>query len=171
MEKTISASIFADLMGVSKSTLKKWELAGRVTPHHDENAVEFFYVNELMHFPKVREMANSKWEEENAVTPLGDYTSIELFAGAGGLALGMQKAGFRHVMLNEIDHTACQTLRVNMPQWNVVEGDIHEIDFSPYRDKVDLLTGGFPCQAFSYAGNKAGFGDTRGTRSLSLHGR
>lgn len=88
---------------------------------------------------------------------------IELFAGAGGLALGLEKAGIEGVEYVEINHAACETLRVNRPQWNVIEGDIHNIDFSEYKGKVDLVSGGAPCQAFSYAGKRLGFGDTRGT--------
>jgi len=95
--------------------------------------------------------------------PLRTYQSIELFAGAGGLALGMEKAGFSHLLLNDFDRYATETLKKNRPQWQVVHGDVAEIDFRPYRDKVDLLTGGFPCQAFSYAGKKRGMEDTRGT--------
>ncbi len=90
-------------------------------------------------------------------------TSIELFAGAGGLALGMEQAGFSHVLLNEIDKWACQTLRDNRPQWNVLESSISDVDFTSYYGEIDVVTGGFPCQAFSYAGNKGGFADTRGT--------
>ena len=90
------------------------------------------------------------------------YTSIELFAGAGGLALGLEKAGFSHLLLNEIDKHAAATLKKNRPLWNVVCDDIKNIDFTPYKG-VDILTGGFPCQAFSYAGKKRGLEDTRGT--------
>ena len=91
------------------------------------------------------------------------HTSIELFSGAGGLALGLEKAGFENVLLNEIDKYACATLRHNRPNWNVVEADVKSIDFREYRNEIDLLAGGFPCQAFSYAGNKLGFADVRGT--------
>lgn len=90
-------------------------------------------------------------------------TNIELFAGAGGLALGLEKAGINGVEFVEFNHEACETLRVNRPQWNVVEGDVHEVDFSKYKGVVDLVSGGAPCQAFSYAGKQLGFGDTRGT--------
>ncbi|CAA6821006.1 MAG: DNA-cytosine methyltransferase (EC [uncultured Sulfurovum sp.] len=90
------------------------------------------------------------------------YTSIELFAGAGGMALGMEKAGLEHILLNDFDRYATETLKKNRPNWNVVHGDITKIDFYPYQG-VDLLTGGFPCQAFSYAGKKRGMEDTRGT--------
>lgn len=90
-------------------------------------------------------------------------TNIELFAGAGGLALGLEKAGIEGVEFVEFNHAACETLRANRPQWNVVEGDVHYVDFSKYKGCVDLVSGGAPCQAFSYAGKKLGFGDTRGT--------
>ncbi len=91
------------------------------------------------------------------------FSSIELFAGAGGLALGLEKAGFEAVLLNEVDKHACATLRQNRPNWNVIEGGIEKIDFTSYRNKVDFVSGGFPCQSFSYAGNQRGFDDVRGT--------
>lgn len=89
--------------------------------------------------------------------------SIELFAGAGGLALGMEKAGFEPLLLNELEKNPSQTLRVNRPKWNVVQQDIHTLNFTQYKGKVDLLTGGFPCQAFSQSGKRLGFQDIRGT--------
>lgn len=90
-------------------------------------------------------------------------SNIELFAGAGGLALGLEQAGITGVEFVEFNHAACETLRANRPNWNIIEGDVHEVDFTPYAGKVDLVSGGAPCQAFSYAGKKLGFGDTRGT--------
>lgn len=93
----------------------------------------------------------------------GDITAIELFAGAGGLALGMEQAGIHTLEHVEFDKACCETLRTNRPQWNVVCDDIHNVDFTEFRDRVDIVTGGFPCQAFSFAGKKLGFDDTRGT--------
>lgn len=90
-------------------------------------------------------------------------TVIELFAGAGGLALGLEQAGFVGLAYVEFNHNACETLRINKPDWNVIEDDIANVDFTEYKGKVDLVSGGAPCQAFSYAGKKLGFGDTRGT--------
>jgi len=75
----------------------------------------------------------------------------------------MELAGLKCVALNEIDKWACQTLRKNRPHWKVLEGDIKSFNFSEYRNKVDVVTGGFPCQAFSYAGKKLGLADARGT--------
>jgi len=86
---------------------------------------------------------------------------VELFAGAGGLALGLEKVGLKTIFLNEINKDCCETLKKNRPEWNVVPGDVKNIDFKNI--KADVVTGGFPCQAFSYAGKRLGFEDTRGT--------
>lgn len=89
--------------------------------------------------------------------------TIELFAGCGGMALGMERAGFNHVMLNEKNRDAVQTLRANRPQWDISGRSIEDVEFSSFRDSIDVISGGFPCQSFSYAGKKLGFADTRGT--------
>ena len=107
-------------------------------------------------------MSETQQQIELLLNNAATYTSIELFAGAGGMALGMEKAGIEHLLLNDFDHYATQTLKKNRPQWHVVHGDVAKIDFTPYKG-VDILTGGFPCQAFSYAGKKRGMEDTRGT--------
>ena len=99
---------------------------------------------------------------DNLLKHSTSYSSIELFAGAGGMALGMEKAGIEHLLLNDFDRYATQTLKKNRPKWNVVHGDVAKIDFTPFKG-IDILTGGFPCQAFSYAGKKRGMEDTRGT--------
>ena len=99
----------------------------------------------------------------NFEKPKHNYNVLELFAGAGGLAIGLEKAGIKCLALNEIDKWACQTLRNNRPNWNILEGDIKNYTFNKYQGKVDVVTGGFPCQAFSYAGKKLGLKDARGT--------
>ncbi len=86
---------------------------------------------------------------------------VELFAGAGGLALGLENAGLRTKLLVENDKDCVNTLKQNRPNWKVIGKDIKEFDFSEVT--ADVVTGGFPCQAFSYAGKKLGFEDTRGT--------
>lgn len=97
------------------------------------------------------------------------FTVVELFAGAGGLALGLEKAGFESKATIENNKWACETLRKNRPHWNVIEDDIVKIadtgikKYLDFDGEVDLLSGGYPCQAFSYAGKKLGLEDTRGT--------
>ena len=98
------------------------------------------------------------------------YTTIELFAGAGGLALGVEKAGFNTIGLIEVDKDAADSLKENRPNWNVINEDIANISclnledyFNIENGQLDLLSGGAPCQAFSYAGKRLGLKDARGT--------
>lgn len=88
-------------------------------------------------------------------------TSIELFTGAGGLAMGIARAGFEHLAVVERDHDACETLRENLPQWPIYETDSREFDLRPYAGKVNLLAAGAPCQPFSLGGKHAGDADSR----------
>lgn len=93
-----------------------------------------------------------------------NINNIELFAGAGGMALGLEKAGFKHVLLNEFDKNACKTLKINRPRWKILEGNIEKIKWEDAVNlPVDLISGGFPCQSFSHSGKRLGLEDTRGT--------
>lgn len=94
------------------------------------------------------------------------YKVIELFAGAGGMTLGFHKAGFDPVVLVEKDKSACSTLLLNMPYVDVIDSDIKDVDFTGM--EADVVMGGFPCQAFSYAGLCEGFADIRGTLFFEL---
>lgn len=87
--------------------------------------------------------------------------SIEICAGAGGQALGLEQAGFDHTALVEIEKPACETLRANRPEWNVIEGDVHEFSAAPFKGTIDLLAGGVPCPPFSVAGKQLGSDDER----------
>jgi len=86
--------------------------------------------------------------------------SVEICAGAGGQALGLEQAGFEHASLVEIEAPACQTLRLNRPHWNVVEGDIRHYSADKWRG-IELLAGGVPCPPFSKAGKQLGDEDAR----------
>lgn len=88
-------------------------------------------------------------------------TSVEVCAGAGGQALGLEKAGFDHIACVEIDAAACQTLRANRPRWNVIELDLREWEPERAMFGVDLLAGGVPCPPFSMAGKQLGRDDDR----------
>lgn len=89
------------------------------------------------------------------------YTSIELCAGAGGQALGLEMAGFSHVALVEYEKDYCECLKHNRPQWNVLCQDVRLFDGKPYRGMIDLLAGGVPCPPFSVAGKQLGADDER----------
>lgn len=168
MADFITTTNLADLLGVSHTTVNKWIKSGKLNAEKSADGKLVFNINQLTGIEPIEAMNNSKWEEELKTKPKREYTSVELFAGGGGLALGMEMAGFNHVLLNEFNHHACETLRTNRPNWNIVEGDVHNISFKEYEGKIDFLSGGFPCQAFSYAGNKGGFEDARGTLFFEL---
>lgn len=86
--------------------------------------------------------------------------SIEICAGAGGQALGLEQAGFEHTSLIEIEAPACQTLRINRPHWNVVEEDLRHYSANEWKG-IELLAGGVPCPPFSKAGKQHGDNDER----------
>lgn len=164
MSEYLTISQTAKLLNKSTKTLRRWDDEGKLSA-----------VRELMSNYRVyrkdevetlfAEFLNTDIQEtvSNFVLSENEYKVLELFAGAGGLAVGMEKAGLKCVALNEIDKHACETLRKNRPNWNVLEGDIKNFSFLEYHNQVDIVTGGFPCQAFSYAGKRLGFEDARGT--------
>ncbi len=89
-----------------------------------------------------------------------ELASLEICAGAGGQALGLEQAGFNHVAAVENDPAACRTLRANRPGWNPLEQDVRDIRGRDYRG-ISLLAGGVPCPPFSMAGKQLGGDDER----------
>lgn len=94
--------------------------------------------------------------------------SVELFAGAGGLAIGMSNAGFHHAAVIEWDHDACETFRDNqrhhvgtVEEWPLFEGDVRKFDYSAIDEEVMVVSGGPPCQPFSLGGKHRGYNDAR----------
>ncbi|HEX5742724.1 MAG TPA: DNA (cytosine-5-)-methyltransferase [Flavobacteriaceae bacterium] len=164
MNEYMTLSETSEYIGKSKETLRRWDKEGKLTAVREPMSNYRVYrksdVDALF-----SDFLDEKDEEgiSNYIEPHNEYTVLELFAGAGGLAVGIEKAGLKCVALNEIDKWACSTLRKNRPNWNVLEGDIKSFSFEEYENKVDVVTGGFPCQAFSYAGKKLGLADARGT--------
>ena len=153
----------AEVLGKSKETLRRWDRDGKLDAVREPVSNYRVYrkedINSLIQ-PLLTEIDSYI---DNTEIPLKNYNILELFAGAGGLAIGLEQSGIKCAALNEIDKWACATLRENRPNWNVLEGDIKDFDFSKYQNQVEIVTGGFPCQAFSYAGKKLGLEDARGT--------
>ena len=164
MSDYLTISETAKLLNKSTKTLRRWDEEGKLSAVREPMSNYRVYRKD-----DVQALFSEFIQDEiietvsNVAEPLNEYKVLELFAGAGGLAVGMEKAGLKCVALNEIDKHACETLRTNRPNWNVYEGDIKNFSFFSYHNQVDVVTGGFPCQAFSYAGKRLGFEDARGT--------
>lgn len=164
MNEYLSLSEVSELIGKSKETLRRWDREGKLSAFREPMSNYRMYKRQQVETLFADFYKTDKDDlVSNFVEPNRNYSVLELFAGAGGLAVGMEKAGLKCVALNEIDKWACQTLRKNRPNWEVLQGDIKAFDFSKFKNKVDVVTGGFPCQAFSYAGKKLGLSDARGT--------
>lgn len=165
MSNLLSISDAAEKIGVSSDTIRRWEKKGLIKSVRSEQNHRLFSIDEIQ---RIHDKVSGTGHEANNYRILktkkpSKYTAIDLFAGAGGTALGMEHAGLNHLLLNEYDKHAVATLRQNKPNWNVNGEDIHKVDFTEWNGRVDVVEGGFPCQSFSYAGKGRGFEDTRGT--------
>lgn len=152
----------ARALDVSPDTIRRWEKKGLIKASRSEHNYRLFNLDEITRINnktcgKTAENKYKVLKSENATS----HSCIELFAGCGGMALGFGNAGIQHVLLNELNGDAVHTLRTNAPGWNVIKADASSLNFRKYR--ADIVEAGFPCQAFSYAGKKMGFEDTRGT--------
>lgn len=158
---TISIADASVYLSVSLDTIRRWEKKGLVKAHRSEAGHRLFSKKELVRLKDKLTGASVSEFKVLKSTKKSKYKVVELFSGAGGLALGMSNAGINTALLVEIDKYAAATLRKNKPEWNVIEDDIANVDFTGI--KGEIVAGGFPCQAFSYAGNRLGFEDVRGT--------
>ena len=162
-KQVLTAKQVENDLGVPMAKFDSWIGSGKLHPGIIVSAISPLHVEWVCRYEDAVNLISQEWAEQLKCQPSQDYTFLEIFAGAGGLALGMEKAGLNTLLLSELDKHACNTLSANRPNWNVVQGDVAEVDFTPSRGQVDVLSGGFPCQAFSYAGKKRGFEDARGT--------
>ena len=163
MEKYYSIAEVADLLSVSKETLRRWDRNGKLSAVREPMSNYRVYHKDQLKIFDSLDFLFTPSESENIIKSNRDFNSIELFAGAGGLAIGLEESGIKCLALNEYDHWACETLRKNRPDWKVIEDDVRNVSFSGHKGSADVVTGGFPCQAFSYAGKKLGLNDARGT--------
>ncbi|MCH2042761.1 MAG: DNA (cytosine-5-)-methyltransferase [Saprospiraceae bacterium] len=163
MKKHYTLSEASEILGKSKETLRRWDRKGKLPAVREPMSNYRVYKGEQIEMFKEYNSVEIDKNITNYCKADREYKSIELFAGAGGLAIGLERAGIECTVLNEIDKWACATLKKNKPDWEVLEGSITDFCFKKYKGKIDVVTGGFPCQAFSYAGKKLGLEDARGT--------
>lgn len=162
MRNLLTISEASKQLNVSADTIRRWGKKGLIKSQRSGHNYRLFDMDEV---GRINNKVNGKSGVNNykilKSNKKSKYSVIELFAGAGGTALGMEYAGLNHVFLNDFDKTAVATLKKNRPEWNVSLGDVKQIDFKGM--SADIVQGGFPCQSFSYAGKGLGFGDIRGT--------
>ena len=165
--KTVSEA--AKILNVSTDTLRRWDKKGIIKSFRSDRNFRLFDINEIN---RVRSKKNSIKRYSNyklLKSKPTNYTVIELFAGAGGTALGFHNAGLKHIHLSDFDKDAVSTLNTNFGDLDIkpeiIKSDIKALNDNGHFDnmKADVIEGGFPCQAFSYAGKKMGFKDSRGT--------
>lgn len=162
----VTVTSAAKALDVSVDTIRRWNKLGLIKAIRDKNNKRLFNLSEIQRLQhKLEGDDQTTYQVLTSQETYPEATCIDLFAGAGGTALGFHNAGIPHIMLNEIDKYAAESLKENAKihslNWEIVEGDVKNIDFTQYSAAV--IQAGFPCQAFSYAGKSRGFEDTRGT--------
>ena len=162
MPNFVTVSDAAEKLNVSPDTIRRWSKKGLIKSQRNNFNFRIFDLKEIIRLnDKLNGSSSTSQFKVLKNSKKTKYTVVELFAGAGGTALGFSNAGLQHKILVEIDKHAASTLKNNKKQWDVHTGDVADVDFS--KITADVVEGGFPCQSFSYAGKGQGFGDTRGT--------
>ena len=155
----LNQTSFAKAINATQAQVSDW-LSGKSKPNYDNlrSIVTHFNIDANV----LLNVENAKKEKR--------FTNVELFAGAGGLALGFENAGFDNLLANDFDKDSCNTLKENRPNWNVLCEPVEELAnkdllkmLNLKQGELDLLSGGYPCQSFSYAGKRLGLNDIRGT--------
>lgn len=157
----IPVHLAAELLGVSSDTIRRWHKKGLIKASVGAHGERLFSKEEISRVNKKTASSDKPWKILQASK--SRLTSIELFCGAGGLALGMHNAGINSKLLVDFDKDSISTLQQNRPKWESTCASVLDIELKQYVNQIDVMAGGFPCQAFSYAGKSLGFADTRGT--------
>ena len=157
----VTVHLAAEQLKVSPDTIRRWHKKGLIKAIKGSRGERLFSKEEISRVNKKSSASDKPWKVLKA--PKSKLTSIELFCGAGGLALGMHNAGINSRLLVDFDKDSIKTLQQNRPEWKSVCASVLDIDLDEYENQIDIMAGGFPCQAFSFAGNSLGFADTRGT--------
>ena len=166
-EDEVTIHVAAEALDVSVDTIRRWAKKGLIKSRRSEQNHRLFRLSEIQRVQNKTGSSQDEAEFKVLKSKKTKHSVIELFSGCGGMALGFENSGLKTELVSEIDKNACATLKANRPKWDVWEGDIFAYNkegaFDKFKDKVDVVAGGFPCQAFSYAGNRRGFGEARGT--------
>lgn len=153
----LNQTTFAKIINATQAQVSDW-LSGKSKPNYEN--LRSIVINFHIDANKLLNVCQNK----------ETFTNVELFAGAGGLALGLEEAGFENLLSNDFDKDSCDTLKLNRPNWNVVCDSVENLAekdllkmLNIKKGELDLLSGGYPCQSFSYAGKRLGLNDVRGT--------
>lgn len=157
----VTVHIAADLLKVSPDTIRRWHKKGLIKAIVGSHGERLFSKEEISRVNKKSAASDKPWKVLQA--PKSKLSSIELFCGAGGLALGMHNAGINSKLLVDFDKDSIKTLKQNRPKWKSICSSVLDLNLAEYENQIDIMAGGFPCQAFSYAGKSLGFADIRGT--------
>ena len=156
-ENSLNQTSFAKIINATQAQVSDW-LSGKSKPNYEN--LRSIVINFSIDANKLL----------NIDTRKNIFTNVELFAGAGGLALGLEQAGFDNLLSNDFDKDSCNTLKTNRPDWNVICDSVENLAeqdllkmLNIKEGELDLLSGGYPCQSFSYAGKRLGLTDVRGT--------
>lgn len=162
LQKTIhdnglNQTSFAKSINATQAQVSDW-LSGKSKPNYEN--LRSIVINFSIDANKLLNVDSNK----------DTFTNVELFAGAGGLALGLEQAGFENLLSNDFDKDSCNTLKANRSNWNVICDSVENLAeqdllkmLNIKQGELDLLSGGYPCQSFSYAGKRLGLNDVRGT--------
>lgn len=156
-DNRLNQTSFAKSINATQAQVSDW-LSGKSKPNYEN--LRSIVINFSIGANKLFNVDSNK----------DTFTNVELFAGAGGLALGLEQAGFENILSNDFDKDSCNTLKANRPNWNVICDSVENLAEQDLLKKLnikegelDLLSGGYPCQSFSYAGKRLGLNDVRGT--------
>ena len=167
-EGEVTVQQAAKILNVSPDTIRRWEKKKLIVAKRNQNNYRLFNLAELQRIQNKYLGQETNIEFKVLKNKKTKFNVVELFSGCGGMALGFENAGLNTQLVVEIDKNCIQTLQINRPHWKILHQDIADVDFTPYQREIDIVAGGPPCQAFSYAGLSKGFEDTRGTLFFEL---
>jgi DNA (cytosine-5)-methyltransferase 1 len=157
----IGVSEAARILKISGDTVRRWHKKGLINAIVSPQGERQFRLSDLNVLLQQQNSESPNWKVLKA--PKTKISTIELFCGAGGLALGLENAGLVSKLAVDFNKDCIDTLKLNRPTWDARCMSVSDLELNEFVGEIDVMAGGFPCQAFSYAGMKRGFEDARGT--------